>query len=804
MPRTLGMLGTGLVTFMQNRMWQGAVQAAREHDARLVFFPTISLSSWPPFPPQTKVLFDLVDGRYIDGLVVWYAGIVEGLGVREGQRFFDRYGSLPLVTIGGKLADRPDLSIDNYRGVRAAVEHLIADHQRLQIAVIRGPEGHPDADERYRAYADALRAHDLPVRPGYVAEALFELQSAARSVEAIIVHWLRDLRLEIDAVVTASDYMALAAIKAIEACGRRVPEDIAVAGFDDVEDSRAGVPSLTTVRQPFFEMGRRAVELLLGLMDGRTPPHRSLFPAPLVRRESCGCLTISPPGAGSAVPPGAASAADRSRSLAELRGAARDAPLAPARLEELLGAWRADAASAARSAPPADRFLGRLRQELVAAIDDGFDAAAWQRLLTALRAHVMHDARRGRDAAGESVFSQARLLVAELAQRAHIRQRIKAERQGEHLRQISEALITAFGNRLLADTLCEQLPQLGFPGFYLALYEHPAQPSREARLILAYENGARVALPPEGVLFPTGRLTPENSPPRAEAVVVEPLYFRDEQLGILVLEAGPVEGPIYENLRAQVSSALQGSRLLTQVRQHADQLERGVAQLASANGELEAFSYSVSHDLRAPLRAIDGFSGILLEEFQGALPEGARAYVDHIREHTRRMGDLIDGLLSFSHLGRDQLRRELVDTRQLIEEILADLRMAGDASRVTFVVDETLPTSRADRSMLRQVWINLIANAVKYSGKGAQPRVEIGHTLRENRVVFTVKDNGVGFDMRYADRLFGVFQRLHRTEDYEGTGIGLAIVKRIVERHGGRVWAEAEPGHGAMFFFVLD
>ena len=164
-PRTLGLLGTDLVTLMQNQVWQGAVKAAQVHEARLVYYPVISLSSFPPFNPHTKVLFDFVDARYMDGLLVWYAGIVEGIGLDHGITFFDRYQGLPLVTIGGRLKNRPDLSIDNYQGVRLAVEHLIKVHSRKHIAMIRGPKGHPDADERYRSYVETLQAHTLPAKP---------------------------------------------------------------------------------------------------------------------------------------------------------------------------------------------------------------------------------------------------------------------------------------------------------------------------------------------------------------------------------------------------------------------------------------------------------------------------------------------------------------------------------------------------------------------------------------------------------------------------------------------------------------
>ena len=156
--RTIGLLGTGLATFMQNQLWQGAMKAAQEHGTRLVYYPTINLSSIPPFDPQSKVLFDLIDARYVDGLLVWYAGIAEGAGIDRGASIFERYQDIPIVTVGGRFKEYPDLSIDNYRGVYSTVEHLITVHHCRNIAIVRGPIGHPDADERYRGYVDVLKA----------------------------------------------------------------------------------------------------------------------------------------------------------------------------------------------------------------------------------------------------------------------------------------------------------------------------------------------------------------------------------------------------------------------------------------------------------------------------------------------------------------------------------------------------------------------------------------------------------------------------------------------------------------------
>jgi PAS domain S-box-containing protein len=237
-----------------------------------------------------------------------------------------------------------------------------------------------------------------------------------------------------------------------------------------------------------------------------------------------------------------------------------------------------------------------------------------------------------------------------------------------------------------------------------------------------------------------------------------------------------------------------------------DQLEQRVAErtreLADANQELEAFSYSVSHDLRAPLRAIDGFSRLVLDHYGAPLPVEAQHYLQRVRAGAQHMEQLIDDLLAFSHSGRQPVRKRAVAMTDLVRQTLDELR-AEHEGRSVDVQLEDLPAGEADPALLKQVWVNLLTNAFKYTRGRAAARVEIGALAGAAGPIYFVRDNGAGFDMRYAHKLFGVFQRLHTGEEFEGTGVGLAIVQRILHRHGGRIWAEAEVDNGATFYFTL-
>jgi signal transduction histidine kinase len=224
-------------------------------------------------------------------------------------------------------------------------------------------------------------------------------------------------------------------------------------------------------------------------------------------------------------------------------------------------------------------------------------------------------------------------------------------------------------------------------------------------------------------------------------------------------------------------------------------------ELENSNKELEAFSYSVSHDLSAPLRIIHGYAEILKTDNAAMLDDEGRRMLNIISQSASRMGLLIDDLLNFSRLGRKQLLVHHVDMNTLVHDILKD--QAKFLSHISHISIDKLDNAYCDNSLIRQVWINLISNAIKYSSKNQAPRIYISSKRKNNDIIYCIKDNGVGFDMKYADKLFGVFQRLHNMDEFEGTGVGLALVHRIISKHGGRVWAEAEVDKGASFCFSL-
>ncbi len=571
----------GLLTYEadpnSSALWAGAADSALERGANLLCLPSQPLHSPIGFEAQANVLYDLVGPENVDGLVLWGSMLAQYCGPAEAAAFCERFRPLPIVSVGRPFEGVPCVLLDNYHSMRELVLHLIEVHGYRHIAFIRGPTTNPTAEERYRAYTDVLSEHGLPVDPTLVVPGDFTKLSGAAAVRQLLDRGKTD----IEAIVAANDVTALGALDALQAGGRQVPRDMALVGFDDLEEVRYLNPPLTTVPVQFREMGWRAAEMVLALLAGEEVPQQVIVPSKVVVRQSCGCLdpTVVQAAAGPVAPAGetleTGFPAQRETILAAM---AQELQCPVAGVEQILNAFVAEIWGDAPGL-----FLADLDEVLRGVIAREGDIVTWSSAISALRRHtlpwLLGDGERLRRA--EDLLHQSQVMIGRSAERARVHRALAAQRRVEALHQVEGELTTAVEMAALLDAVARGLRRLGIPGCYLALYEDPASPTGQSRLILAFDDTGRTELNAAGQQFPTRQLVPEGvSPPdRLRGMVLQPLYFRESQLGFVLLEAGPQHSWMCEALRGTLSSALKTVLLIRERERAQESLERAYADI---------------------------------------------------------------------------------------------------------------------------------------------------------------------------------------------------------------------------------
>jgi DNA-binding LacI/PurR family transcriptional regulator/anti-anti-sigma regulatory factor len=626
-------------------MQRGAIDKVRERDANLFCFVGGSLRSPAGFVAQGNVLYDLLGEENVDGLLILSGSLSPYVEPAEFAAFCHRYHPLPMVSVGLKMENIPSLTVENYAGMYEAVAHLIEVHGLERIAFIRGPEGNQEAEERYSAYVDALTEHGLAVDPDLVAPGDFRMPAGSAAISLL----LDQRRVDLEAVVAANDDMALTALEALQARGRRVPRDVAVVGFDDMRGTECIPTPLTTVRQPMYEMGQKAVEMVLAQLAGQRVPEQVLMPARLVVRQSCGCIgqavermTIGPILAawGEA---GTAPVAQRGEILSAVVQALGDSESAVEEGERLLDAFLADLE---RKSPGA--FLRALSGILNQAVLAGQDVSVWHEALLTLRRCMLPYLDSETLPGAADLWQQAQVLIGKAMQRLEAYQTIRLEQQTQALRELGQRLSTTFDVGKMVDLLADGLPGLGIPSAYLSLYENPAAPTEGLRLTWAYdETGCLQSEKEEGACFPSSQLVPPGLlPERQWSYVIDPLYFRERQLGIVLFEVGPQEGNVYEALRGEISSALQGALLLRERERARKALEKAYAEVeqqvqertAELEREIEERERAQAESLRlqqevieAQQRAIQELSTPIIPVLKGVIVMPLIGSIDTLR-----------------------------------------------------------------------------------------------------------------------------------------------------------------------------
>jgi DNA-binding LacI/PurR family transcriptional regulator/serine phosphatase RsbU (regulator of sigma subunit) len=540
-------------------------------------------------------VFDYCDRSGFDGAILLGGALGNHLGPDAVAELCARFAPLPIVSLAVAPPGVPSLSVDEESGMRQALEHLITRHGFRRIAFVRGPRVNAEAERRYALYRAVLEKHGIDFDPNLVCEGTFERTAG----EAAVALFIDERQLDFDALLAANDYMALGAIPALEARGLEVPSDVAVVGFDDVEDARFSTPPLTTVRQPLYQQGEAAMDLVLTLIGGGKVPPETVASTELVVRQSCGCLSgLARPGRAGPV----TMTETRIESLLAEHGedlrnhvsrAVHGADTAmPAGWDrQLLDAFEAELRGAG-----AGLFTSTLDRMLVGVAAAGDDVSAWQGMVSALRKLLLPSLPNEplRWVQAEDLWHEARILIGELAERAQAQHRLYSERLARVLTESSATLLATQQVGALTGAVVAQLPRLGIPGACMALRPRPqaeGTPSaaNEVNVIVAYDSadapGYEAPLP-AAPIAPAALLGTVVGPlGRRTSTVTLPLFFHERALGCLVLEMGPREGFVYESLAEQVSSALEGARLVDRLVEEATR--RQIAERERLEKEME-------------------------------------------------------------------------------------------------------------------------------------------------------------------------------------------------------------------------
>lgn len=787
---TIGFLTANIHIGAARALWPGVLDAAQAGDANLICYPGGRLHAAENFEAERNLIYQLINTEHLDGLVSWTSALAGTTSSQEVATFHQSYGSLPMVSLAYPLDHGSLVSIDGYQGMQALIFHLVDVHHYGRIALIRGPESHPYAQERYLAFLDALHAKGLSAEPALIASAA-SWEKGAEAMRILLDERHLQPGKDFQAVVAASDLLAIDALNMMAERGIRVPTDVAVAGFNDIEEGRLVRPPLTSVSLPFYEQGKRSVELLLNSLATQEVPEPVILQSQLLVRQSCGCPSRSVNQAvadlvvGEVREPQVAFRRAQEQLVEQIGRVIHKGGVAATWAKRLIDAFRSEISGQGNG-----RFRSTLDGMLQQGVLDGDETAVWQGAISVLRRELLPALDTPTQLRAEDLFSQARVVIGEAVQRAHIARQLQAAYQNAALRDIGQALITTFDIAKLADVLAEQLPNLGMKSCYLALYETPSGSIEWARMVLAYTDNQRINLGETGQRFPSRQVVPLRLlPARRYSLLVEPLFFQTDPIGFVVLEIGPRDGDIYEVLRAHISSALKGALLFREAHEARLAAER-------ANQIKTRLLANVSHELRTPLNIIIGHTQRLLLSPPPGLTKDLE-HIQHSAEHQLRIiNDLLD--LSRAEIQALDLYPILLEPKTLIEEAFVSL--AKDAPG--FVVwqlnlPDHLPIIEADPVRLQQILLNLLSNAARFTEQGS---ITLGAESTANQLHLWVADTGIGIPPEVIQRIYEPFFTHNQTgQPAGGIGLGLSITRHLVALHQGHLTVDTQPGQGCTF-----
>jgi len=633
----LGLLVDALEGTYQSTVLAGAADAAAEADATLLCVAGGALSL--KHPTARNAVYELVGQHNLDGLLVMTGALANIVGHEAIDHFIAPFRSMPICSIAAPIVGAINVLVDNERGMRDAMAHLVDESGCRQIAFIRGPTGNAEAQERFRVYREELQARGLDDSDALVVEGDFTQSAGAAAVLELFDR--RNVRP--DAIMAADDLIALGVLQALGDRSIRVPDEVAVMGFNDIEEARFASVPLTTVRQPLYEQGKHAVRAMMAALGGRPPAGPVVLPTELVKRRSTKGFEPSESSGVRVLSERRASGPDWAETFADAFASRRAGAIAEMEHALLVRAARSGNAWAAHLvdaftqelAGESGVFVGAVRETVRASLDANAGSHGWQDVISILRREALPCLARDRDdrLRAENLWQVARLTIAELVERAQVHQRLQAEGWARSLGQTTGALISSFDLLSLVQAMAQQFPRLRIASCYLSLFDDAD--TSQAELLLAYDSRRPDLHLENRVRFLARELAPpEILPPERRAFVIQPLFFQEYRLGFAIFEYGPREGIIYEALRDQISASLKGAMLVAEViekdrerdllirdlEERARQLERAYKALQAGQRRLLVSETMASiGQMTARVRPLEELFGDVLAQLTGLL-----------------------------------------------------------------------------------------------------------------------------------------------------------------------------------------
>ncbi len=796
---TIGLITDKDSDTLNDAIWAGVNDVARQQDVNLICFAAESL----PAPNQVSpanILHELVGEENIDGLIVWGGVLARYVGGEAVRAWCQQFSPLPIVSVALQIEGIPSVMVDNYQGMRQAMEHLIEFHGYKDIAFIRGPQGHPEAEARFQAYLDTLGEHGLPFREDLVQFGGWDSTAGEQATHQLLDNYSGEFK----AIAAADDASAIGALKALNERGLQVPYDIALTGFDNMRESDIVTPPLTTVPFFIYQQGYRAAEMMLELLAHKEVPKKVVLATHLIVRQSCGCLTpeirqIPLEEVGySEQTIETDPTLQRAYILTKMTQIAAGETQLPSDWAERL----LDSFYEALTQESCGVFLFDLERLLRQTVAASGQVTVWHNVISMLRRYTLPClAEQNVRLQAENLWQQARLMIGELGQRLQAQQHWQAEQQVRAIRKVGRELNTALDIQKLTNILAQELPGLGISSCYLSLYEQADEFITWSRLIMAYSKKGRIQFGGEDWRFLSKRLVPEGVLPhnRRYSLVVESLYFREQQLGFVLFEAGPEEAAVCNALREFLRSGLKGVQLFDKALQAqalAEKADRLKTQLLA----------NVSHELRTPLNVILGHTKAALKQpnsYKVNLPPALVKDMQHIHNNAEHQIRVINDLLDLSRAEIDELDLypELIQPHSFLSDIFYNMaKRSGSKQEISWQLKlpEWLPVIEADPVRLRQILLNLLSNARKFTSQG---QIALGAEVSPPQLHIWVQDTGYGIPLNLQTQIFEPF--ITTDQKPGGIGLGLTITRRLVALHKGSMRLESQPEAGSTFHIYL-